>query len=61
MGQKLRIRLRQSLRSEHSITGNKAPALAAVLFHQPHAVDDHAAVGGFAHVVDGQEGGVKDE
>ncbi len=30
-------------------------ALAPVLFQQLHIGDDHAAVGGFAHVVDGEQ------
>jgi len=32
-----------------------AAAFAAVLFQQLHIGDDHAAVGGLAHVVDGEQ------
>jgi hypothetical protein len=30
--------------------------LAARFFQQPHPLDHHAAVNGFAHVVNGQQG-----
>ena len=32
------------------------PRLTALLLQQLHASHDHAAVSGFAHVVDGQQG-----
>ena len=35
--------------------GNPVPRFAAGLFEQTDIFDDHAAVSGFAHVVDGQE------
>ena len=31
------------------------PALPTLLFHQPHPADGHAAVYGFAHVVNGEQ------
>jgi len=39
-----------------SLPRHKTPRLAPVLFQQGHAVDGHAAIDGFAHVVNREQG-----
>ncbi len=39
-----------------SLHRHKAAALAAVLFQKPHIGDGHAAVHGFAHVMNREQG-----
>ena len=41
---------------QHLLLSNEAARLAAMLFQQLHVGDRHAAVHGFAHVVDGEQG-----
>ncbi len=56
MGQSLNPQVTPSLFCKRLLPRHKTPRLAAVLFQQGHAVDGHAPVHGFAHVVDGQQG-----
>jgi hypothetical protein len=46
----------KSKTSQRLLLGNVSPRLAAVLFQQLHVGDRHAAVHGFAHVVNGHQG-----
>ncbi len=55
MGQSLNRQVAPSLLCKRLLPRHKTPRLAAMLFQQRDAVDGHAPVHGFAHVVDGQQ------
>ena len=55
MGQNLRLMQTPLLICKGSLLSGPMPRLAAHLFKQAHIRHGHAAVSGFAHVVDGQQ------
>jgi len=56
MGQNLNLWGTSSLICKWSLPGHEAAALAPMFLQQAHVGDGHAAVHGFAHVVDGEQG-----